>query len=87
MSPASIWRPPNHSTAMLDAFMTSMTVGNMSAMSLPALSETSNRASFATSNRSASRRSRTNARITRMPVICSRSTALMPSIFFCICRK
>ena len=38
-------------------------------------------------NRSDSRRSRTNARTTRTPAICSRSTRLMASIRFCMDRK
>ena len=42
---------------------------------------------FTPPNRSSSLRSRTNARITRTPLICSRSTRLVWSIRSCICRN
>ena len=40
-APASMRSAPNHSTATVVAFSTSMTVGNISAMSLPTRSEVS----------------------------------------------
>ncbi len=84
MSPWSTRPPPNQRIATVETFMTSMTVGNMSAMSLPVLSETSSRFAFATAYLACSKLSRTNARITRMPVICSRMTPLTSSIRVCI---
>ena len=41
MPPLSIRCAPNHSTATLDTFTTSMTVGNISAISRPTASDTS----------------------------------------------
>ena len=35
MLPESMRCPPNHSTATLEVFITSMTIGNISAISLP----------------------------------------------------
>ena len=45
------------------------------------------RSAFASANRSASGLPRTKARITRTPVICSRSTKLMRSILVCMVRN
>ena len=78
---------PNHSTHTLDALNTSITVGNITACSLPTRSAVEVSSPFAPSNRVASAGSRTNARPTRMPVICSRSTRLTVSIFGCIERN
>ena len=64
-----------------------MTVGNMNAMSRPARSEVAVRSSLASPKRSASNGSRTKARTTRMPVICSRSTWLTSSMRSCITRN
>ncbi len=61
-----------------------MTVGNMNAMSRPARSDVIVSSSLASPKRSASSGSRTKARTTRMPVICSRSTSLMRSMRSCI---
>ena len=72
---------------MLDRLNTSITVGHISACSLPTDSAVAVRSSFAASNRTASAGSRTNARTTRMPVICSRITRLTVSIFGCIARN
>ncbi len=87
MPPESTRCPPNHITATVDRFMTSMTAGNIIAMRRPARTDVSYRSVFASPNRRRSRGSVTNARITRMPEICSRSTPLMVSIFFCMARK
>ena len=87
MLPLATRWPPNHSTAMLDRLRISITAGNMSAIRRPTPSETSKSPSFAAVNRSRSRESRTNARITRTPVICSRSTRLMLSRRVCISRN
>ena len=67
--------------------MTSITVGNISAISRPVPRPTSRMALFASAKRAASWSSRTNARITRMPVICSRRTRLIVSIRTCIVRN
>ncbi len=79
--------PPNQITATLETFTTSITSGNIVASQRPAFTATSVRSSFAWPNRSCSCGSRTNARTTRMPVICSRSTRLTSSIRLCILRK
>jgi hypothetical protein len=85
--PASMRPAPNHSTATLDTLSTSMTIGKISACSLPAASATAVTSVLAAWNRSVSTGSRTNARTTRMPVICSRSTRLMPSMRTCMSRN
>ena len=68
-------------------FTTSITSGNIVAIHRPARTETSVSPSFATANRSVSRGSRTNARTTRMPLICSRRIRLTSSIRVCTSRK
>ena len=85
--PSATRCPPNHTTAVVDRFSTSSTDGNISAISLPAPSETSNSWVLAPENLARSCGSRTNARMTRTPVICSRSTRLMLSSRSCICRN
>ena len=50
-------------------------------------SEVAVRSAFAVSNRARSDRTRMNARTTRTPVICSRSTCVIRSIFTWTCRK
>ena len=87
MAPESIRCPPNQSTAMLDMFTISMTVGNISAIRRPVRRETSVSCSFAEPYRARSRSSRTNARITRMPAICSRMIRLMLSMRVCMVRN
>ncbi|GAB3807606.1 hypothetical protein GCM10027605_38250 [Micromonospora zhanjiangensis] len=62
-------------------------MGKSSAISRPARNATEVRSSLAAANRSVSYGSRTNARTTRMPVICSRSTRLTVSIRVCISRN
>jgi hypothetical protein len=86
-SPPATRFDPNHTTAAHDALMISRTVGNMNDISRPALSDVSVTCSFTKANRSTSCGSRTNARTTRMPVICSRSTRLMPSMRSCMRRN
>ena len=60
--------------------MISITVGNIVAIQRPALVATAVRSSLATAKRSVSCRSRANARTTRTPVICSRSSRLTSSM-------
>ena len=64
--------------------ISSSTVGNIADISRPDWSAVSVRSSLASAKRSASFGSRTKARTTRMPVICSRSTAFTLSIRICI---
>ena len=64
-----------------------MTVGNISASSRPVRSAVSLRSALATPKRSRSTGSRTKARTTRMPVICSRSTRFTTSRRACINRN
>jgi hypothetical protein len=66
---------------------TSMTTGKISACSRPAPTATAVRSAFARANRAASCGSRTKARTTRMPAICSRSTRLTSSIIACMRRN
>ena len=87
MEPSSIRNEPNQITATLETFSTSITTGNASAISRPARSAVSVTSSLACANRAVSMSSRTNARTTRMPVSCSRSTRLTVSIRFCIFRN
>ena len=87
MSPDSMRYDPNHSTATLETFSTSSTIGNIKANSRPARSAVSVSAALASAKRSTSCRSRTNARTTRMPVSCSRSTRLTVSMRSCMTRK
>ena len=75
---------PNQITATLDTLSTSITIGNISANSRPALSAVSVTWSLAVRKRAVSTSSRTNARTTRMPLSCSRSTRLTRSIRSCI---
>ena len=78
---------PNHSTATLDRFSTSSTIGNMNAWRRPAASAVAVTSSFTRAKRWASAGSRTKARTTRMPVICSRRTSFSPSIRSCMTRN
>ena len=84
MSPASIRSAPIQTAATLEVLTTSITVGNMNAISRPVISDVSVRSSFAMPKRAVSSGSRTNARTTRMPVICSRRISFMRSIRTCI---
>ncbi len=66
---------------------TSITVGNIPACQRPARIATAVRSVLATLNRSVSCGSRTNARTTRTPVICSRRSLLTSSMRTCMARK
>ena len=83
-SPLSMRLAPNHSTATLDRLISRLTVGNIIVISRPPRSAVAVRSALASSKRAVSSGSRTNARTTRMPVICSRRTRLMPSMQSCI---
>ena len=67
--------------------MISSTIGNMNAISRPEPSDTVVSSVLAPSKRTPSSASRTKARTTRMPVICSRMTRLIESIFSCMSRN
>ena len=67
--------------------MRKFTVGNIDDINRPARNDTSVRSALASENRFASSGSRTNARTTRMPVICSRSTRFTWSMRSCIRRN
>ena len=69
---------------MLDTLMISSTVGNIAAIRWPVRSAVAVSSSLAPAKRSVSSGSRTNARTTRMPVICSRRTPLTRSTRACI---
>ena len=80
-------RPPIQSTAMLARLMSRFTVGNIPDISRPPRSDTTVRSVLADSNRSDSCGSRTKARTTRIPVICSRRTRFTWSIRSCMRRN
>ena len=85
--PASTRWAPNQSTATLDTFRINITIGNIDAISRPTEVWVSVSSALALANRAVSYGSRTNARTTRMPVICSRSTRLTVSIRACMTRN
>ncbi|CAH0327368.1 hypothetical protein SRABI128_06034 [Microbacterium sp. Bi128] len=87
ISPASTRWPPNQSTAAVEMCRIMPMAGNISTNREPIFSETSVRSWLAAPKRSASWGSRTKARTTRMPMICSRRTPLSRSIFSCMERK
>ena len=87
IEPSLTRRPPNQTTATLDRLRITIIAGSMSAKTRLTRSAVPVSCSFATAKRSASESFRTKARITRTPVICSRSTSLMRSIFSCIERN
>ncbi len=64
-----------------------MTTGNISASRLPVPRDTSVRSALAFRKRCCSYSSRTKARMTRLPVICSRSTRFTVSSRSCIARN
>ena len=72
---------------MLETLRINITTGKTRAINRPARTAVSVRFAFASPNRWVSCGSRTNARTTRIPVICSRSTRLTPSMFTCIRRN
>ena len=75
---------PNHTAATLDRLMVSSTAGNITAIIRPVFSDVSVRSALAVPKRAASSGSRTKARTTRMPLICSRSTWFTRSMRSCI---
>ena len=75
---------PNHTAATLERLMVSSTAGNITAIIRPVFSDVSVRSALALPKRTASSGSRTKARTTRMPLICSRSTWFTRSMRFCI---
>ncbi len=85
--PLSMRWAPNHTTAMDDTFTTVMTIGNIRASIRPVASCMSVSSALAFPNRPCSYSSRTKARITRLPVICSRSTRFTVSSRTCIDRN
>ena len=87
MEPSWIRNAPNQITATDETFSTSITVGNASAISRPARRAVSVTSSLARAKRAVSTSSRTNARTTRMPVSCSRSTRFTVSIRVCMSRN
>ena len=87
MVPASTRWAPNQSTATLLTFSTSITIGNIIANRWPTRVWLSVSSPLAFSNRAVSYGSRTNARTTRMPVICSRRMRLTTSIRPCMVRN
>ncbi len=72
---------------MDEMFTMTVTVGNIAAWSRPRRSDVSVRSWLASAKRATSWGSRTNARTTLMPVICSRRTRLTASIRSCITWK
>ena len=78
---------PSQMAATLEALSTSMTMGNRNAISWPARSAVAVTSWLTPAKRSLSSGSRTNARTTRIPVICSRSTSLSESMRICITRN
>ena len=79
ISPVSTCMPPNQITPMTVTLRMSMTAGNSSTNSEPTLRPTTMMSVLASRKRSSSIGSRTKARMTRMPVSCSRMTRLTPS--------
>ena len=87
MSPRSTSPAPNHRIATVERFMIARREGKARAKMRLTRSEVAVRSAFAVSNRARSDRTRMNARTTRTPVICSRSTCVIRSIFTWTCRK
>ncbi len=87
MRPSSTRIPPNQITATELRLTTSITIGKRLAIQRPAVIETRVRSSLARANRARSWGSRTNARTTLSPVICSRSTRLTSSMRVWTSRK
>ena len=87
IAPSLTRRPPNQSTATLDRFRIAISVGMARAKIRLTRSVVEVRSAFAAWNRRCSDGTRRNARITRTPVICSRSTWLMRSILACMDRN
>ena len=75
---------PKYTAATLEMLMVSSTAGNITAIIRPVFSDVSVRSALPLPKRTASSGSRTKARTTRMPLICSRSTWFTRSMRFCI---
>ncbi len=84
MVPSSMRWPENQMIATVSTFITVITITGSVAMIFPTRSVTPYRSRLVASNRPRSCPSRTNARITRTPVICSRSRWLTRSRKFCM---
>ena len=87
IAPLSTRAAPNQSTPTVDALRMIMTIGKISAWSRPTLSAVPVNVALASPNRSVSKSSRTKARTTRMPVICSRMIRFTLSIEVCMIRN
>ena len=87
ISPLSTRSAPNHTTATLDRFTINSAVGIIRPINRPPRSATRVSRSLPSSNRAISYGSRTKARTTRMPVICSRRMRLMSSMRSCMTRN
>ncbi len=87
ISPAPMRCAPTHTAIAEETLRISITVGNMNACRRPVTRATEVRSSLALPKRLVSAGSRTKARTTRMPVICSRRTLLTTSMRSCILRK
>ncbi len=85
--PAATRSAPSQIRTAVEQFRIRVTEAPGSAISRPARSDVSVSSSLTTANRRTSWRSRTNARTTRMPAICSRNTRFMPSRRCCIRRN
>ena len=84
ISPASTRCPPNQITATLETLRIRMTTGNIAAIQRPTNSAMPARSRLTRPNRAVSNGSRTKARTTRMPMICSRMILFTASIRRCI---
>ena len=87
IAPSLTSRPPNHSTATLDRLRMSISAGSASAKMRLARSAVAVRSALASRKRCCSAPVLMNARITRTPVICSRSTWLIRSSLTCMDRN
>ena len=87
MSPLLTRPAPNHSTPTVDALRMTMTMGKISAWRRPTASAVPVSVVFAPANRASSKSSRTKARTTRIPVICSRMIRLTLSMDVCMIRN
>ncbi len=76
--------PPNQRTATLERFMIPISAGMASTKIRLTRRPVAVRLALAVAKRRSSSSVRTKARITRTPVICSRNTWLIRSIFTCI---
>ena len=87
IDPSLTRRPPNHSTATLERLRITISTGRARAKIRFTRRAVEVRSVFASPKRWRSDRLRTKARMTRTPVICSRSTWLIRSILTCMVRN